>query len=324
MHLPSPQELKKLLPLRQASVEKHRQTVRNILTGRDRRIAVVVGPCSIHDITLALEYAKQFRELAKEVEKECFLVMRAYAEKARTSLGWKGLLYDPHLDGTNDLHTGLFWTRELFLELAHMEIPIATEFLDPLATSYVDDLVAWGFIGARTSASQPHRQLASFLSMPIGFKNCTEGNIDTAINGVLSARCPHTFLHIDDDGKLAITQSEGNPDTHIVLRGSQESPNYDPPSIERTLQKLHLSRLKTRILIDCSHGNCQKDYLRQKEAFFSILEQMEAGNKAIMGMMLESHLESGNNVSITDPCLDWASTQELVFSLSSKAQKEIS
>jgi 3-deoxy-7-phosphoheptulonate synthase len=312
LDLPTPQELKRLLPLRQGQIEEHRQTLRNILSGRDPRIALVVGPCSIHDVTTALEYARLLRECAKEVEKSCFLVMRVYAEKARTSLGWKGLLYDPHLDGSNDLYTGLFWTRELFLEIVRMGVPIATEFLDPLAASYIDDLVAWGFIGARTAASQPHRQLASWLPMPIGFKNCTEGNVEVAINGVIAARSPHTFLHVDEEGKLAITHSEGNLDTHIVLRGSQEAPNYGPSTIASVVQKLHQLRLKSRILIDCSHGNCQKDYLQQKEAFASVLEQIASGNTSIMGMMLESHLQAGNALSITDPCLDWLSTQELI------------
>jgi len=327
--LPTPKEIKRHLPLNakeKTFVAESRKTISNILSGKDNRMAIIAGPCSIHDMNSAVEYAEKFKELSKEVEKYCYLVMRAYVEKPRTLTGWKGLLYDPFLDGSNDMCTGIFWTRQILMELAKMGIPAATEFLDPLAAPYMEDLVSWGFIGARTSASQPHRELASMLSMPVGFKNGTEGNIDQAIHGVISAQSPHAFLHIDDDGKLSVAQSEGNEESHIVLRGSNSFPNYDSISVSGALQKLRAFGIKSRLLIDCSHGNCQKEYLKQKDVFFSVLEQIEAGNHQIMGVMLESHLESGNQfllenpsslkyaVSITDPCIDWGMTEELVFS----------
>jgi 3-deoxy-7-phosphoheptulonate synthase len=328
MHLPTPKEIRRHLPLHakeQTFIAQSRKTVSDILSGKDPRMAVVAGPCSIHDIDAAIAYAEKFKALSKEVEKHCYLVMRAYVEKPRTVTGWKGLLYDPFLDGSNDMCTGIFWTRQLMMELAKMGVPAATEFLDPLAASYTEDLVSWGFIGARTSASQPHREIASLLPMPIGFKNGIEGNIDQAVHGIMSARSPHTFLHIDEEGKLHVAQSEGNEETHLVLRGSNLSPNYDAASVGLTLQKLRSHGIKSRILIDCSHGNCQKEYGRQKDVFYSVLEQIEAGNTQIMGLMLESHLEEGNQflpenpsslkyaVSITDPCIDWEMTESLVL-----------
>ncbi len=327
MHLPTPKEIKRFFavtPKEHAFIEKSRKAVQGLLSGKDKRIAIIAGPCSIHDIRAAKEYAKRFKELAKEVEKSCFLVMRTYLQKPRTSGGWKGLFYDPFLDGSNEIRTGIFWTRELLLELAQMEVPIATEFLDPLGASYFEDLVTWGFIGARTSASQPHRELASLLSMPVGFKNGTDGNVDQAIHGVISGKSSHTFLHMDEEGKLVVCQSDGNPQTHVVLRGSWDAPNYDAESVKAALGKMHHFGLKSRLLIDCSHGNSQKEYLLQKKVFSSVLDQIIEGNESIMGMMLESHLEAGSQflsedpsslafgVSVTDPCIDWSMTEELV------------
>lgn len=323
--LPSPGDLKRRSPLSamaKQAVAQFRETVSRIVRGEDLRKALVIGPCSVHDRASAIEYAGHFRELAKAVEKTCFLVMRVYVEKPRTKTGWKGLLYDPHLDGSHDMATGLLWTRELLLELAEMGIPTAVEFVDPLAALYFEDLVAWGFIGARTSASQPHRQFASARAMPIGFKNSTDGNLESAVHGVLSAKSPHTLLQIDEEGRLGMQQSEGNRDCHIVLRGANDFANYDPDSISAALQLLKKSHLPQRLMIDCSHGNCQKDFRKQYEVFQSILQQ---GNEAVFGLMLESHLESGNQplgedpsllkyaVSITDPCLDWKTTSELVY-----------
>lgn len=322
----SPRALKTALPLSSVAkqmVENFRAAARRIIRGEDPRKALVIGPCSIHDRGAAIEYARHFKELAKAVERTCFLVMRVYVEKPRTKTGWKGLLYDPHLDGSHDMGTGLLWTRELLLELAEMGIPTAVEFVDPLAALYFEDLVAWGFIGARTSASQPHRQFASARAMPIGFKNSTDGNLESAVHGVLCAKSPHTFLHVDDEGKLGMLQSEGNRDCHIVLRGANDFINYDPESIAAALELLKKSHLPPRLMIDCSHGNCQKDFRKQYEVFLSILRQ---GNDSVFGLMLESHLESGNQtlgedpsllkyaVSITDPCLDWKTTSELVYS----------
>jgi len=331
MRLPTPRKLKREYPLadeQERFLAASRQTIQDILSGKDRRLAVIAGPCSIHDIASALEYAKRLKELSEQVKDHCFLVMRAFAEKPRTVTGWKGLLYDPFLDGSNDIATGLYWTRELLRELAYLEVPVATEFLDPLAAPFFDDLVSWGFIGARTCASQVHRQLASLLPMPVGFKNSVDGNIDLAVQGVIAARTPHSFLHLDDDGMLVIAQSDGNPSAHIALRGGTDAHNYDAASIDLAAGKLRLAGVKNRLLIDCSHGNSQKEYLRQKEVFTAVLDQVHSGRQEIAGMMLESHIEAGNQffsenpaelkstLSLTDPCIDWASTEELVLSCS--------
>jgi 3-deoxy-7-phosphoheptulonate synthase len=328
MHLPSPKELKQHLPLTAAQnkfIASRRCIARDLLQGRDKRMVIIAGPCSIHDLNAAKEYARKFKELSLKVKNNCFLIMRVYFEKARTSIGWKGFLYDPHLNGSYDIKTGLYKARELLLELAEMQIPTATEFVDPLAASYIDDLICWGFIGARTCASQPHRQLASHLSLPVGFKNSTDGNLDDAINGVISARAPHAFLHVNEDGRLSAIESQGNAMTHIVLRGSNDLPNYDQKSVSLALEKLACAHLTPRLLIDCSHGNCQKQFLKQKEVFYSAIQQMQ-DNKNIMGVMLESHLEKGNQflseepstlryaVSITDPCIDWSTTEEMILS----------
>ncbi|HSW87442.1 MAG TPA: 3-deoxy-7-phosphoheptulonate synthase [Rhabdochlamydiaceae bacterium] len=328
MHIPSPKELKEILPLsanQSKFISSKRSIARDVLLGRDKRMVIVAGPCSIHDLSAAKEYAQRFKELSQKVKNSCLLIMRVYFEKARTCMGWKGFLYDPHLNGSNDIQAGLYLARKLLLELADMHIPAATEFVDPLLTPYIEDLICWGFIGARTCASQPHRQLASHLSLPIGFKNSTDGNLDDAINGVLSARAPHSFLHVDEDGRLSAIESQGNALTHIVLRGSNELPNYDPKSVNAAVEKLALAHLTPRLLIDCSHGNCQKQFIKQKEAFSSVVQQMQ-DNEKIMGVMLESHLEKGNQllseepsslryaVSITDPCIDWTTTEELILS----------
>ncbi len=329
MRLPTAQKLKENYPLageEERFVAASRRTISDILSGKDPRVAIIAGPCSIHDLASALEYAKRFKELASDVKKHAFLVMRAFVEKPRTTAGWKGLLYDPFLDGSNDIGTGLLWTRELFRELAYMQVPAATEFLDPLTAPFFDDLVSWGFIGARTCASQVHRQLASLLAMPVGFKNSVDGNIDLAIQGVVAARAPHTFLHLDSQGGLQAVQSEGNRYAHIVLRGGLYEPNYDPETVEQAIRKMHLAGIKQRLVIDCSHGNSQKDYLKQKEAFYATLEQIHSGRE-IAGLMLESHLEAGSQffsespsllkstLSVTDPCIDWAMTEELIQTL---------
>jgi 3-deoxy-7-phosphoheptulonate synthase len=327
MELPSPKDLKSKLPLSRHQrdfVDSSRRTIENLVTGEDRRLAIVAGPCSIHEMESALEYAKRFKGLLERVKKTCFLAMRVYFEKPRTITGWKGLLYDPHLDGSHDIQTGLYWTRELLLKMAEWQIPVAAEFLDPLAAAYFDDLVSWGFIGARTSASQTHRQLASSLLMPVGFKNGTDGNIDNAIHGVVAAGSPHSFLGMNEEGRLSIRKSSGNLYTHVVLRGG-EAPNFDLGSIHYTLGKLRSQNLPERILIDCAHANCQKQYEKQTNVFYTLMEQVQQGSRHLMGVMLESHLEAGNQllsedpsslryaVSITDPCIDWSTTEELVL-----------
>ncbi len=301
-----------------------RSTIQNLICGKDSRIALVFGPCSIHDLSSALEYARRFRALAEEISTNCFCVMRVYVEKPRTSTGWKGVVYDPHLDGSSDLQTGIFWARELFLTLTDLGIPIATEILHPLLSPFFSDLVSWGFIGARTSASQPHRELASFLPFPVGFKNSPDGNIQQAIQAMASTRQPHRFPSIGPQGQLTAVDSVGNPWTHVVLRGSSSGSNYDPATLSDTSQLLQASGFKHRILIDCSHDNCSKTFYKQKESFASVLHQICQGNPMVLGMMLESYLEEGSQfltespsslhygVSVTDPCLSWNETETLL------------
>ena len=323
----TPRKIKETLPLTSSQkqfVQKSRETLQDLVSGRDGHLAIVMGPCSIHDLSSALEYARRLRALAEEVS--AVLVMRVYVEKPRTMTGWKGLAYDPHLDGSNDIQTGIFWARELFLTLTDLKIPIATEILNPLFLPYLDDLISWGFIGARTSASQPHREIASHLPFPIGFKNSIDGNIEQAIQSMVVASTPHRFPYINEDGTLTLLESEGNPYSHVVLRGSRTGINYNSQSITETLENLQAHGLKNRLLIDCSHGNCQKEHRRQVQVFRSVLEQFERGNHKILGMMLESNLEEGYQylsespsslqygVSVTDPCLGWSDTEALVRS----------
>lgn len=308
----------------QGFVKRVRQTARQILLGKDMRKVFVVGPCSIHDRKMALDYALRLKHLSDEVAESCFVVMRAYCEKSRTSTGWKGLLYDPYLDGSDDIHTGLLWTRELYVKLAEMHVPIAAEFVDPLTAAYYADLVTWGFVGARTASSQPHRQFVSSLDIPVGFKNPTDGNVEEAVHGVSAARSAQASLFIDEMGELCRLQSEGNPYAHIVLRGAHSGTNYDTHSVWHALEKLKRAELPARLLIDCSHGNSQKQIHKQKEVCEAVLQQCEE-NEAICGLMLESHLEEGYQVlgedpasllygiSITDPCIDWKTTEELIL-----------
>jgi 3-deoxy-7-phosphoheptulonate synthase len=319
--IPLPHELKENFPALLTFVEKSRSICRHILSGKDSRKVFIVGPCSIHDRESAMHYALRLKILAEEVADSCILVMRVYIEKSRTAKGWKGFLYDPHLNGSNEIQTGLEWSRELFLKLAELEVPCATEFVNPLIAPYFEDLITWGFIGARTTYSQTHRQLASSLSMPVGFKNSLDGNIKSAIHSVESAEESHTFLSTDSYGKLSAFQTLGNPDTHIVLRGSCDTTNYDAHSIEEALQLLNQYSLPQRVMIDCSHGNSQRNATNQKNVFENTLEQILKGNDKIFGWMIESHLKEGNQslnnpleygISITDPCLDWKTTEELI------------
>lgn len=325
--LPSYREFKSRLPVHHACrlfIEESRQTVRAILNGHDPRLLLIVGPCSVHERLSAKEYAYRLRELAEAVSSQFFLVMRAYCEKPRTACGWKGFLYDPLLDGSHAMHLGIEWTRQLLLELAEMKVPAATEFLDPLTALYYDDLITWGSIGARTASSQTHRQLASGLQMPMGFKNGVAGNISAAVNGALAASLPHTYMRICENGSPTIARTAGNQDTHIVLRGGDSGPNYDPSSVSDALARLEKVKLPPRLLIDCSHQNSEKKYDRQAGVFQSVVHQIIEGNANIRGLMLESHLHAGNQllpqdlgeltygVSITDACLDWASTAHLI------------
>lgn len=305
-------------------IKKSRDTIRAILSGQDPRQLLIVGPCSIHDRDAAIEYASRLRSLSEEVSSHFFIVMRTYFEKSRSSFGWKGFFYDPLLDGSHHMTLGIEWSRQLLLDLATMEIPTATEFLDPLTAYYYDDLISWGSIGARTSSSQPHRQFASGLDMPIGFKNGIAGNVSAAVNGVLVASQPHHYLGLSDAGRPILKKTAGNPDAHIVLRGGESGTNYDAGAVTQALSRLEHAHLPLRLIIDCSHHNSHKKFERQVAVFQSAIGQIADGNDKIRGVMLESHLHSGKQaipsnlsqlsygVSITDGCLDWDSTAELI------------
>lgn len=326
--LPSPSALKQELPAMPKHVEfvhESRYRIQRILDGEDPRMLLIVGPCSIHDITAAKEYAIKLHQLSSRISKSFLVAMRAYFEKPRTTLGWKGMLHDPHLNGTNDICTGLRLSRELLLFLADLGMPAATEFLDPASPRFIGDLVSWACIGARTSESQIHRQFASGLPMPVAFKNSTSGNVDVAINGVLAATCPHAFPGIDDHGKIAVMQTKGNPYAHIALRGGESKPNYDAQSISLSLEHLKKAHLPQRLVIDCSHDNSCRKYEQQVHVFQSVIQQHIQGNTAIKGVALESNLFAGNQmplldnsrlqyaVSLTDPCMDWAMTENLIL-----------
>jgi len=272
-----PHELHKrfpLLPHNKHFVLEARKAAENIMRGEDERLIVFAGPCSIHDKGIAIEYASRLKELQRKVEDQIFLIMRVFIEKPRTQFGWKGFVYDPLLDGSYEIEQGLTLSQELLLELVKMEVPVATEFLDPLLPAYHEDLITWGIIGARTSASQIHRQMASHLDMPIGFKNETDGMVDNAICGALAARHPQASIGIDKNGQICSLKSQGNPYTHLILRGANDGPNYDPISVSEAIQKQRLSGLNSRLVIDCSHGNSQKDIQKQKSVFLSVLDQI--------------------------------------------------
>jgi 3-deoxy-7-phosphoheptulonate synthase len=320
--LTPPAELKRELPAddtHYAVVVRARETVRAILAGTDPRLLAVVGPCSIHDPEAALDYARRLRALADAVGERLFLVMRVYFEKPRTTIGWKGLINDPHLNGTHDMHTGLRLARRLLLDIAALGLPAGTELLDPITPRYLADLLSWAAIGARTTESQTHREMASGLSMPVGFKNSTAGNLQVAVDALESARHPHTFLGITEEGRTAVVHTRGNPDTHIILRGGRR-PNYDAASIAECEALLRRAGLPARVLVDCSHAQTGKDYTRQPEVLADLVRQVRGGSRAIMGFMLESNLGAGNQkllggreglrygVSITDACIDWETT----------------
>lgn len=328
--LPTPRDLYQEIPLTEelaTFILRSRKTLEAILCGRDRRRLLIVGPCSIHDPDSALEYASRLKALSDEVSDEFFLIMRTYFEKPRTLMGWKGLLYDPDLDGSYDIEKGLRITRHLLVEISKMGVPTGCELLEINTSQYYDHFLTWGCIGARTSASPPHRQLASSLNLPIGFKNSTDGNLDHSIHGILSAKLPHVFLGMDRNGQMIRMRSEGNPFCHIVLRGSMQKPNYGADDITHTVQKCISAKILDKIVVDCSHDNSQKEPARQMSIFESLITQILNGNKHILGIMLESHLERGAQlirpnlrygVSITDPCLDWESTARLILNAHAK------
>ena len=322
VELTAPGSLLGELPLgeeRTKTVIQSRKEVVDVLHGRDPRLMVVVGPCSVHDPKAALDYANRLATVANDLREDILVVMRVYFEKPRTTVGWKGLINDPHLDGSADVNAGLRIARKLLLEVVELGLPVGCEFLDPITPQYIADTVAWGAIGARTSESQTHRQLSSGLSMPVGFKNRTDGNVQVAVDAVRAAAAPHVFAGIDDAGAPAILHTTGNPDCHIILRGGHGMPNYHVPEVEDALVTLGISGLPERLVIDASHDNSAKDPEKQFFAAGEIADQVADGNKSIVGVMLESFLVEGRQdlvageeltygQSITDPCLDWEDT----------------
>ncbi len=335
-NLITPDALKTALPVSEPAshaVADARRSIRKILRGNDSRLMVIVGPCSIHDPDAALEYARELAMLARELQDTLFIVMRAYFEKPRTTTGWKGLINDPALDGTFHIEEGIRIARELLLKISHPEefgLPIATEALDPIMPQYLQDLIAWSAIGARTVESQTHREMASGLSCPVGFKNSTDGSLAVAINGLRSVSTPHRFLGINQRGEVAIIHTRGNSDGHLVLRGGDAGPNFDAASIADATQQMRRTGLAPAIVVDCSHANSCKDHRRQPLVADDVAAQIEAGNRSIVGIMLESNLKAGNQaladgkhtleygVSITDACIDWASTEQLLRGLAAR------
>jgi 3-deoxy-7-phosphoheptulonate synthase len=325
--LPPPEAIRRELPLTEraeATVAAARETLVAILERRDPRLFVVVGPCSIHDPTAAREYAGRLHALAERVERTLFLVMRVYFEKPRTTMGWKGLINDPDLDDSFHIEKGIRLARRLLLDLAELGLPAATEALDPIMPQYLSELVAWTAIGARTTESQTHREMASGLSTPVGFKNGTDGSLGVAIGALQSVRHPHHFLGITPDGQLAVFRTRGNPHAHIVLRGGGGRHNYDSVSVALCEQELAKAGLPLNVVIDCSHGNSNKDPALQPLVAEDCLDQVLGGNRSIVGLMLESNLHAGSQpipadlsqlrygVSVTDACMDWETTERLL------------
>ena len=330
--LPTPRQLKAQRPAPPAAkrfVAEARRRIAAILERRDHRLLVIVGPCSIHDAAAARAYARGLKALADETGDVLFVVMRAYLEKPRTALGWKGLINDPHLNDSFDIAHGLGLARALLLDLAARRLPAACEALDPLVPPYLHDLIAWTAIGARTAASQTHREMASALATPIGFKNSTDGTLTAAVNAMRFAARSHRRLGMDQDGKVAVTRSAGNATTHIVLRGGDDGPNYAPAAVARCERTLAATGLPVNIMVDCSHANAAKRHERQAVVADAVAAQIEAGNRSIVGIMLESNLRAGKQpvaplpalaygVSVTDACMGWDDTAALLRALAAR------
>ncbi|MCL7944546.1 3-deoxy-7-phosphoheptulonate synthase [Marinobacter sp. ATCH36] len=329
----TPETLKQELPLSEkasATVENGRQAIYDIMDGKDHRLFVVVGPCSIHDVEAAREYAVKLKKLADEVSDTLLIVMRVYFEKPRTTVGWKGLINDPHLNDTFDIEQGLHIGRRLLLDISELGLPTATEALDPISPQYLQDTISWSAIGARTTESQTHREMSSGLSMAIGFKNGTDGSLDVAVNAMKSVSHPHSFLGIDQQGKVAIIRTRGNNYGHVVLRGGGGKPNYDSVSVALCEQALEKAKLRPSIMVDCSHANSSKDPAIQPLVLQDITHQILEGNQSIQGLMVESNLNWGNQsipenladlkygVSVTDACIDWESTEKALHEMRDK------
>jgi 3-deoxy-7-phosphoheptulonate synthase len=330
--LMEPSRLKQELAISETAhgtVLSGRNAIEGILSKKDQRLLVIVGPCSIHDEKAAYEYAGKLRKIREQVDEALCVVMRVYFEKPRTSVGWKGLINDPHMDDTCDIVEGLQKARKILLRINEIGVPAATEFLETITPQYVADLVSWACIGARTTESQTHREMASGLSMAVGFKNGTDGNLSAAINGILAAKTGQSFLGIDQNGRTCIVQTGGNPWAHIVLRGGRR-PNYDPISLEEARLNLIEKKLPEAIMVDCSHGNSRKKFQGQSIVWRNVIDQYISGNDAIIGLMLESNLHEGNQkfngdfdalqygVSITDECISWETTERLLLSATEK------
>ncbi|MBS62452.1 3-deoxy-7-phosphoheptulonate synthase [Salinisphaera sp.] len=322
--LSTPAALRQALPVSAKlahEIQQHRDAIRAVLNGQDDRLLVITGPCSLHDPKAARDYGRRLAALADELGDRLLIVMRAYVEKPRTTVGWKGLLHDPHLDERNDLEAGLRISRRLLIELAELGLPIATEILSPAAANYLEDTLSWAAIGARTTESQTHRELVSGLDMPVGFKNGTDGELGAALDAIQAAARPHSHFGLDDSGQTALVATAGNPDTHLILRGGRQGPNYDAASVRVAARALADAGVDSRLIVDCSHANSGKDALRQPEVAEQVLAQRRKDSQAIAGLMLESHLETGKQslgselrygVSVTDACLGWAPTAALL------------
>ena len=323
----SPRDLLQQIPMSVAAnkiVVQGRHELIRILAGEDSRLLAVVGPCSIHDEEAALEYAEKLQAVSEEIKSTTLVIMRVYFEKPRTVMGWKGLINDPGLDGSFDIETGLRRARELLLKINEMGMPAATEMLEPITPQYVADLVTWAAIGARTTESQTHRQMASGLSMPVGYKNGTDGNLEIAIQAMQAAQSPHSFLGIDSDGRTCVIHTTGNPYGHLILRGGRSGPNYDAQNVKAAADALSAAKLPPYLMVDCSHANSDKDYTKQAAVWRDAVAQRAAGNRHIVGLMLESNLVAGSQkltadlsqlkygISITDGCIGWEQTEELL------------
>ncbi len=329
----TPEKLKAQLPVSElavTSVEEGREAIRNILERKDPRLFIVIGPCSIHDVKAAKEYAERLKVLSSKVDDTLLLVMRVYFEKPRTTVGWKGLINDPYLNDTFKIEDGLTISRQLLIDLAEMGLPLSTEALDPISPQYLQDLISWSAIGARTTESQTHREMASGLSSAVGFKNGTDGNLTVAINALQSVENPHRFLGINGDGQVSVVETKGNPYGHIVLRGGGGKPNYDSVNIALCEQEIEKASIPNNIMIDCSHANSNKDPALQPLVMDNATNQILEGNKSIVGLMVESHLEFGNQSipanlddlvygkSVTDGCISWSQTEEAIMKMHKK------
>ncbi len=325
-NLMTPAELKEEFPITEKiakTVTSSREEIKKILDKKDSRMIFIVGPCSIHDPSLAIDYASRLASLREDYKDKINLVMRVYFEKPRTTIGWKGLINDPHLNETNDIFTGLRLARKILKGILELSLPTATEFLDPIVPQYISDLISWAAVGARTTESQIHREMSSGLSMPIGFKNSTEGNLQIAVDALQSVKHKHNFLGIDQNGVISTFATKGNAYTHIILRGGRKQPNYEPSYVQEAIELLKKIKLKTGLMVDCSHANSNKNFKQQEIVWNSIIKQRTSGNKDLMGMMLESNLFEGNQtlsnpndlkygISITDACVSFDTTKRLL------------